>query len=210
LTLACVTWFGMMVHLGSTDYLRTADHVLGLSAVQQAIIIPPLLFLVAVWVSSTFATFVRTSDLTVLVGLQVARILALSHVVSWGYGLMAGGFALPVATGNLVVCVFALSILGSVASRRGAWQAKVYVLTIIGLLEFLMTIALAVFGFFTAVLPIDPPTAPGGLVPFTAAPLSLFPTYAIPAFIVVHIATLIALRYQARTAPMGLTPGSDG
>jgi hypothetical protein len=193
-------WFFVMAYLGSTGFFLTPRYVLGLSIVQQAIVFPMALFWAAFLFMRPIRCFVRSADLTFLVALQGIRILALSHLVSWGYGLMAGGFAIPVAIGNLAVCVLALSSVSAVAHQRGRWQARVYVLTGVGLLEFLMTIALAVFGFFSASLAIDPLPAPGGYISFATTPLSLFPTYAIPALTLVHFTTILALRYQGRAA----------
>jgi hypothetical protein len=196
LTLSFLIWLGLMIYSGATGLFYRIDHHFGLAPIQQAIVLPIALFLVAFYSVPRLEAFIKTVNLTFLVALQGIRILALSHIVCWGYGLMAGGFAIPVATGNLLVCILALAAVVPVAERRGRWRLRVYAITAIGILEFMMTIALAVFGLFTRSTPFDPPQAAGGYISFATTPLSIFPTVAIPILLIVHLTTLIALKHQ--------------
>ncbi len=71
-------------------------------------------------------------------------------------------------------------------------------MNVLGFLDFLFIIALAMFAFVS--LPFDPP-APGGIITTVAElPVSMFPSFAIPFFSCVHFAVLVQLRrfrYQA-------------
>ena len=191
-----LAWFVAVASLGPSGFFLIANRVFGLSAVQLAIFLPMAFFWALYFAVPSLAEFARTADLTFLVSVQIVRILALSHIVCWGYGLMAGGFAIPVGLGNLLVSMLALSSIVAVANRSGQWRARVWLLTTLGIAEFAMTIALAVLGYFTTPLFFDPPQAAGGYITFATPPLSLFPTFAIPALTLVHFVTLIAIRHQ--------------
>jgi len=204
LVLVLVSWFAAMLYLGVQGYFRDAGGAFGFSAVQLAIIVPQLAFAAAYLCVRPFARLVRNADLNFLVSIQVVRILALSHLVMWGYGLMAGSFALPVALGNFLVFVLALSAVPAVAHQRRGWRFRIWLLSCIGLTEFLMTIVLSLAGAFTAPLPFDPAIADGGYRTFKLPPLSLFPTFAIPALMMVHIATLLALWHQRPPSVLAL------
>lgn len=198
-----LSWFCAVAWLGASGFFVSVNRVFGLSPVQLAIFLPLVAFWFLYLLFPSFADFARTADITFLVALQVVRILALSHIVCWGYGLMAGGFAIPVGLGNLLVCSLALSSIAAVSERREHWVTRVYILTAIGIAEFAMTISLAVLGIFNAPLPFDPPTAAGGYITFATPPLSLFPTFAIPALTLAHFVTIVAVRHQSMVVHQG-------
>lgn len=109
----------------------------------------------------------------------------------------------------MAVCILALWSVSAVASRAPGWRLRAWILTCAGLAEFLMTIVLSIIGFFTLPLPFDPGVASGGYVSFKLPPLSLFPTFAIPALTMVHIATLLALLHQRQPGQAVVTPGDS-
>lgn len=193
-----LVWFAAMVWVGTSGVLRTLPSLGPLSPLQVAILLPVALFAVAARWNARVRERVLALDTTWLVGVQVLRVLGCSHLVTWGLGLMAGGFALPVALGNLVVSLFALSILPGVSARRAAWERRVRVLSFVGLGEFAMTIGLAIAGFLSLATPLDPPMALAGFAAIWRPPISLFPTFLIPLFSIIHVATLIRI---GRPAP---------
>lgn len=191
--LVVAVWFFAMLVLGHSGVMAGAGRVGPLQPVQVAIVGPIAAFFALYIVSRAFRRFVAGLDLSFLVALQGCRVLALSHVNMWGYGLMAGGFAFPVGLANLGVGLFAIYLTPIVAQRKSGWRTMVAALSILGLVEFAMTVALAMLGFLGRALPIDPPVAPDGYADFRYPPLSLFPTFAIPFFSLVHFATLLRL-----------------
>jgi hypothetical protein len=196
--LAFAAWFIIVLTLGADRFFASGPGALGLSRVQLAIISPLIVFWLAYHWVPPFSDFVRTADLVSLTSLQVARVLALSHVVSWGYGLMAGVFALTVASGNFVVFLTAMYAIPAVARNTGNWRTRVLAMSLVGLAEFAMTIALAVLGLFSTPTSFDPPINPAGYVSFATPPLSIFPTYLIPAMTIIHFITLLALSHQSQ------------
>ena len=187
-------WFALAVGLARSGFFRTWAGLGPLSAVQVAIVAPPTAFGVAYAALPSLRAWTRALDPTFLTAVQVLRILGSAHLVYWGAGIMAGVFALCVGTGNLLVAGLALYTVPRVARRDPGWRTRLLAVTILGIAEFLMTIGLAVAGLFAAPTPWDPPVSPAGLMPFTRLPLSVFPTYLIPLFLTIHVATLLRLR----------------
>lgn len=190
-------WFAVMLTLGATGILPRLPRVGPLSPIQVAIFLPVGLFAAAVTWTRPVRQWAQALDVTWLTGLQVMRILGCSHLVSWGLGLMAGAFAIPVGLGNLCVSLYALSILPGVSTRQAGWERRLRRLTMAGLAEFGMTIGLAITGFLAMATPIDPPMALERYASILHPPISVFPTFLIPFFSIAHIATLVRLRSDA-------------
>jgi hypothetical protein len=189
-----VSWLAVMVWVGRSGVLRTWGGIGPLSALQVTILAPIGLAILAARLSSGFVAWATSLDPVFLTCLQVLRILGTSHLFTLGYGLMAGGFAIPVGIGNLVVALLALHTVPVVAARAPGWRARLRLLTWLGLAEFGMTIAIAILGFLSLASPLDPPMLTDRYASVARLPLSLFPTYLIPLFSVVHIITLVRLR----------------
>jgi hypothetical protein len=189
-----VAWLALMVWVGRSGLLRTWGGFGPLSALQVSILLPIVLALVAARFSRGFVEWAESLDPVFLTALQAVRILGTSHLFTLGYGLMAGGFAIPVGLGNLAVALLALYTVPLVATRAPNWRARVRLLTWLGLAEFGMTIVLAILGFLAVASPLDPPMLGERYASVARLPLSLFPTYLIPLFSVVHIITLVRLR----------------
>ena len=199
------SWFYLMVRAARSGAFLSWPGLGPLSAVQVAIVAPVVLFTALAIASSSVRTWTGTLDSSFLTGFQALRILGTGHLVSWGAGIMAGSFALPVGLGNLAIAAIALAILPRVAGRRSGWRRALWVLTLLGMAEFGMTIALAILGFFGAPTRFDPPVSAAGYMHFTELPLSIFPTFLIPFFLVVHVITLFHLR-EAHPAPQLSNP----
>lgn len=187
-------WFAVMLILGASGTLPRLPRVGPLSPIQVAIFLPVGLFAAAVTWAPPVRQWAQELDVTWLTGLQVMRILGCSHLVSWGLGLMAGAFAIPVGLGNLCVSLYALSILPGVSTRQAGWERRLRRLTMAGLAEFGMTIGLAITGFLAMATPLDPPMALDAYASIWRPPISVFPTFLIPFFSIAHIATLVRLR----------------
>jgi hypothetical protein len=201
---AVAAWFVGMATLGATGALRAAPSLGPLSALQVSILLPIALFALALRIWPGVRDYCGQLDATWLVGCQVLRILGASHLVSWGLGMMAGAFALPVGLGNTGVALYALGILPRVARRDAGWERLARRLSYFGLAEFGMTIGLAVAGMLATPLPWDPPMATGRYASVVLPPVSLFPTFLIPLFSIIHLATFARLRAgrDERPAPM--------
>jgi len=189
-------WFAAMAATGARGDWGTWRGVGPLSAIQLAIVAPPIVFVVAVTVSSALRDWLRSLDLARLVQWQVLRVLGASHLVSWGLGRIGGGFALPVGIGNLAVSLLAAH--ATLLTARGDPRHRRWILVVssAGLCEFAMTAALAIGGAFTRRLAFDPALSSDGYASIRTLPISLFPTFLIPFFTLLHLAALAKLRLE--------------
>ena len=180
-----------MATLGDAGVLASGVRVGPLAPLQVAMAAPIMLFWLAYAVLGAFRRWMRALDPTVLVGLQLMRVLGAAHLSTWGYGLMAGGFALPVAIGNFIVALVAIWALRLTAYSLPGWRRAVVGLSVLGLAEFVMTFVLAVSGFLAVMTSLDPQIAPGGYASPVQLPLSIYPSYLIPLFTLIHFVTLV-------------------
>lgn len=194
-----LAWAVAMAALAHAGALASGVRIGPLSPLQFAMAAPIALFWVAYFGVGGFRRWMGTLDPTVLVGLQLMRILGAAHLLSWGYGLMAGGFALPVAIGNTCVTLLAIWALHATAHRRPGWRKAVTLLSIIGLAEFAMTFGLAITGFLAAPTPYDPPVAVEGYASVVQLPLSMYPSYLIPLFTLIHFVTLVRVAAESES-----------
>ncbi len=171
-----------------------------LSSIQLSIIAPPAAFVGGVIASSGVRTWLRELDLARLLQWQVLRALGASHLVSWGLGRIGGGFALPVGLGNLAISLLAAHATLLAARRAPHHRRWAFALSVLGLAEFAMTIALAISGVFANASRFDPPLSADGYATIGALPISLFPTLLIPLFSTLHLAALAKLRLERITA----------
>lgn len=191
-------WFAGAVLAADADLFRTWRGLGPLSAVQWAIVLPVLVFWTAHILVPPFRRAVGELDLVFLSAIQCTRILGTGHLLWWSFGLMAGGFAFPVGVGNFIVTVLAVVTTVAVARRSPGHRRWLWILTIVGTAEFLMTIGLAVGGMMATSASFDPPVNAAGLADFRLLPLSIFPTFLIPFFLVIHSATFARLAAERR------------
>lgn len=188
------TWFAFTTWAAASGGFRAWSGFGPLSALQVAILGPIVVGSLTLAVSGHARRLARGIDPVFLCGMQVLRVLGASHLVTWGLGRMAGGFALPVGLGNLLVSVLALWVTCAAARGHPAWRAWALALTWCGLAEFAMTVALAIGGALRSSTPWDPPIAADGYASVSQLPIVLFPAFLIPFFSLVHIVTLVRLR----------------
>lgn len=187
----CLVWFTTMLSLALRGVFTTPSPLF-LSWLQIAILAPMALFWIMFASHRPFRRYIHNLDLVFLTALQCLRILGLAILVMWGYGLLPGKFAIPMSLLDASVGVLAVYVVWMMHHAAAGWRRWAIALHSWGFLDFFVTIALATFAM--APLPFDPAPAPGGYVPLTQPPLSLFPSFAIPFFSCVHFAAWIQLR----------------
>jgi len=148
-------------------------------------------FWIAFGLCRSFQTYIEQLSLIFLTAAQVLRILGLTVLVLWGYGLVPGGFGIPMSVLDASVGVIAIYVVWLMYKRQSNWRTSAILLHSWGFLDFIVTISLAIFAWSS--LSIDPPVAKGGYVSLALPPLSLFPSFAIPFFSCLHFAAWINL-----------------
>jgi len=160
-----------------------------------ALNVPLVIFVLWYWVSSRFRDFVLGLDLRLLTAMQSWRVIGGMFLILYVYGLLPAYFAYPAGLGDLVVGLAAPFVVWSMILLTDNWRRHVVWLNIFGLLDFggalLFGILLGnnALGLMKGDLTTDL---------MFELPLSLFPTFLVPIFIMLHIISLIQVRKLPR------------
>ena len=154
-------------------------------------IVPPILFLVSYVLSTKVRQVSLALDLRLLTAMQGWRVVGGVFLVLMSLNLLPGTFAWPAGVGDLMVGGYAPFVVLSIADRTPGWRTHVLLLNVLGLFDLVTAIATGVLSG----------SSPLGLLrgPVTAdimqqLPLSLIPTFAVPAWIVMHVISLLKLQ----------------
>jgi hypothetical protein len=162
-----------------------------------AVLGPPAAFSLAYATAPQFKDFVLRFDLRMLTAVQSWRVLGVVFLFLYAFNLRPGLFAFPAGLGDAAVGVAAVFVLRAMIDGHPTWRRRVLLLNLGGLLDFVVAIGTGVLtsnsslGFFA---PATPMPSMGMM------PLSLIPTFAVPLWIIIHIASLLQLRRGARLA----------
>jgi len=161
------------------------------ATVMIAVLLPSILFLSVYAVSAPMRRWVEGLDLSEIFAMQAWRIIGFAFLVVWGLGELPAFFALPAGIGDMAVGMAAPAVALAVERRTRGWRIGAYGLIAAGMADFIIA-------FSTGIL--SRPGAPfdfDGAVPSTLLgmpPLGLFPTFIVPAFLILHVIALIKLR----------------
>ena len=159
-------------------------------------VVPVALFLTAYAASGRFRSFVLAQDMAVLTRLQLWRVVGFTFLALYAYNVLPGLFALPAGVGDVAVGItaaFAASRLDADASF--ATSRRMLAFHIMGLTDFAVAIGTAALagGALPALVPEGVTSAP-----MDVWPLNLFPSFIVPAFIILQAAALLKWRHLRR------------
>jgi len=181
------SWAGLIGFLavnGTFDVAPTAPNAPTL----YAILIPPIIGIVAYLSLPGFRKWVLALDPVLLISLQGWRILGGTFVLFYLFNLLPGAFAFPAGLGDVAIGVVAPFVAMALLHKpRFAQSRRFWTFHILGLFDF----ALAVFVGTVTRVPnegwVDGVTSgPMGLFP-----LVLIPAFIVPAFILLHFASMV-------------------
>jgi hypothetical protein len=183
-------WFLLIAAANSQLFFRPAPGAPPI-ALLLAVAVPPLLFVLAYLASSGFRGFVLALDLRLLTATQCWRVGGASFIVLEAQDLLPPLFAYPAGYGDVFVGIFALvALIGLERAAPGCRQRLVW-LNVLGLFDFAVALG-------TALLASDGPLGllrgPVSTMPLQQFPLYIVPTFAVPFWIVIHLASLLQLR----------------
>ena len=158
---------------------------------------PVALFIAFYCLSSQFRRSALNIDLRLLTAIQGWRVLGVQFIVLYVYGLLPGNFAWPAGLGDLIIGAAAPFVVWSIVVSSPHWRRNVIVLNVLGLLDFVGAIS---FGVLSASTPYGLLAGEATTDIMNVMPLSLIPTFLVPFFIVLHILSLLQLRYNKGTA----------
>jgi hypothetical protein len=157
-------------------------------AVLSAIVVPPLLFAVALRVSGELRRQVLAVDPVWLAAIQGMRVLGVGFLFVYGFGHLPGLFAHPAGWGDLLVAVLAPFVAARLARDpgflRSPWLWRFHAL---GMLDFVGAVGSGLLARFTV----------GGTDALGQLPLVLVPAFAVPLWICLHLAAFEQIRAAA-------------
>ncbi len=160
-----------------------------------ALNVPVVIFVLWYWISRRFRNFVLGLDLRLLTAMQSWRVIGGMFLVLYHYGLLPARFAYPAGLGDLAIGLAAPFVVLSMVLPTLNWRRHVVWLNVLGLLDF---VGVLFFGILLGSNALG--LMKGDLTTdiMFELPLSLFPTFLVPLFIMLHIISLIQVRKLSR------------
>jgi hypothetical protein len=181
--------------------------------------VPPLLFgllapvlagLALFRESRTLRAFLAATPVSLLVGVQLYRVLGLVFLGMASLGALPVAFAGPAGVGDLLVGVSAPLIASLAARRVRGWRTLVLAWNVVGMLDLVAAVTL---GVLTAPSPLQRLAFDSPNVAISRAPLALIPSVLVPMAMLLHLATFWRLARETKAVadtPLrreGLQPG---
>jgi hypothetical protein len=161
---------------------------------------PPLKLAIGMAIAAVFGVLflttrtglrvVRAIPQSWIVGAQVYRGLGSIFLVYHGLGLLPGEFALPAGFGDVTVGLLAVPIATLYASNAAGSRGLVTAWNILGMIDLTVAVTMGVLTSVQIVHTATPATLVGEF------PLVMIPFYAVPLSFVLHIASLMKLRWD--------------
>lgn len=183
-------WGAFIIFLARNDLLQAIDDQPPLMILLAAVI-PSLIFLSGYKLSSSLRTWVANLNLEQVFALQAWRVVGAAFLFTWGYGLLPAGFAIPAGIGDIAVGLAAPFIAVKVAQRSRRWKLSAWWFIFAGLLDFIVAFGTGIMFREGGALHHAGEQHSGLLAEF---PLTLIPSYLVPAFLLLHIIAIIKLR----------------
>jgi hypothetical protein len=161
-------------------------------ALLAAVVVPLALFALVYALSGRFRGYVRAGDPVLLTYLQSWRILGAVFLVLMSFGLLPAAFALGAGWGDVFIGLTAPFIAGALAAR-GAHRAGWWFIgwQLLGILDLVSAMGTG------ATLRLTGAAGAEQMIALNQLPLGLVPTFAVPLFLILHIATIVQVRAAA-------------
>jgi hypothetical protein len=172
-----------------------------------AVTLPAALFAVAYRSSARFRAFTLGVDLRLITALQSWRVIGGGFLALYSFGLLPALFAYPAAIGDLAVGIAAPFLAGHIVRGTPGWQRRLAWFNVFGLLDFVVAVGTGVLTSRSALGILAGPRA-AQFADFGALPLSLVPTFLVPAYIILHAAALLQLAHRPDAARFAASPAA--
>jgi hypothetical protein len=183
-------WLVLAFILGANDAFVRGPGALPLS-ILAGFLTPILVFLVAFWTVGVFRDFVMSIDLPVMAGIQAWRFGGLGFIALYAYGVLPGLFAWPAGLGDMAIGVTAPLIILALRRQPAFAAGRLFrVWNLLGILDLVVAVGL---GAMSSVLGIGI-SAEITTFPMGESPLVLVPTFLVPLFVMLHLASLLQAR----------------
>ncbi len=183
-------WLALAFILSADDAFVRAPGVLPLS-ILAGVLTPILVFVVAFWTVGPFRDFVMSIDLPVIAGIQAWRFGGLGFIALYAYGALPGLFAWPAGLGDMAIGVTAPLVILALRRQPAFAAGRLFrVWNLLGILDLVVAVGL---GALSSVLGIGI-SAEIATFPMGELPLVLIPTFLVPLFVMLHLASLLQAR----------------
>lgn len=188
LVMLLIVWFAVAVVIGDQALLTNANGSL-VPPIAITAVVPVAVFLGLYASSSRFRGFVLAQNIETLTMLQLWRVIGFGFLMLYAYGVLPGLFALPAGLGDVAIGLAApFVVLHLRRDPNYATSSGLVRFQYLGLLDFAVAIVTAGLsaGAFASL-------TPGGVTsaPMDVWPLSLFPSFIVPIFIILHLTVLL-------------------
>jgi hypothetical protein len=182
-----ILWGAVMAVLGGRGTFETTPDQPPL-ALLLSVLLPVVVFGIAYVTSDGVRRYVLGLDLRLLTAIQGWRIIGGMFLVLMCLKLLPGAFAWPAGIGDMIVGLYAPFVVYALVGRSPDWRSHVILLSFLGLLDFVGAIGM---GVLAGNNPIGIFKGPIGMDLMQRLPLSIIPTFAVPAWILVHWISLL-------------------
>ncbi len=185
-----------------TEQLLTNDSSSLFLPIGITVVIPVALFLAAYGLSPRFERFVLAQDLRTLTMMQHWRVMGFTFLLLYSFNVLPALFAWPAGLGDVAVGLAAIVVIARMDRDPDyALSSRFVRFHLLGLLDFAVAVATSALaaGAFPSLIPNGITSAP-----MDVWPLNLFPSFIVPAFIILHLTALLKVREMRRQAATGL------
>ena len=187
---ALVLWGAISTALGGGGTFETVPGQLPI-ALLLSLVLPIVVFAIAYARSDGLRRYVLGLDLRWLTAIQGWRIIGGMFLVLMSFNLLPGTFAWPAGVGDMIVGIYAPFVVYALVRRSPKWRGQVILLSILGLLDFVGAIG---SGILAGDNPIGVLRGPIPTAIMQRLPLSIIPTFGVPAWILVHWISLLKVK----------------
>jgi hypothetical protein len=186
-------WLGIVLRATVTGQFVTEAGQPPL-ALLAAVLLPVVLSVVVYGSSARVRELVRAGDPEFLTMLQGWRILGGVFLVLLWFGMLPGAFALPAGLGDVAIGVTAPFVARALAVRGPEGAGRLFVTwQWLGILDLVVAVGT---GAASRTFPgsVADPASAERMISLSQLPLSLIPTFAVPLFVILHLASLAQYR----------------
>jgi hypothetical protein len=191
ITLAVVLtlWFVVTVTLAATDAVTPSGF--GTPGVGLAVVLPIVIGVIAMrW--SAFRTAVAGIPLTVLIGVNIIRVLGVFFVILYADGRLPAPFAPSAGWGDTITGVAAVPVTFLAAQRAAGWQPVALAWNVFGTADLIAAIGLGVASAADSPIPLF--TGGPDTTLMAQLPMFIIPAFLVPLLMLTHIAVYARLR----------------
>ena len=158
-----------------------------------AVVGPVVLFAAAYGMSERFRAYVRAGDPVLLTALQSWRVLGGIFLVLMTLGLIPAAFAVPAGWGDVAIGLTAPFVALALATRGADRSGKFFVSwQLLGILDLVIAVGTGASLRLTGAADAEQ------MLALSQLPLTLIPTFAVPLFVILHLAAIAQFRAAAQ------------